>query len=76
MIQSGWAVAAIARENPAVIRRFVSWHLALDATEITICFDDPADPASKCLPICPRSDVYAARRASGPVWGSNRPAPL
>ena len=39
-----WAVVTIAREPPEVIRRFVSWHLAMGAARIRIYFDDPADP--------------------------------
>jgi len=39
-----WAVATVARESPEVIRRFVSWHLDMGASEIVIYCDDPDDP--------------------------------
>ena len=40
-----WSVVTIAHEDPAVIKRFVAWHKAAGAAEITIFFDKPDDPA-------------------------------
>jgi hypothetical protein len=49
-----WCVATIAREKPEVIRRFVSWHLAAGASQITIYFDDPDDPSIGMLAHLPQ----------------------
>lgn len=39
-----FAVATIARESPEVMRRFISWYLAMGAAEVKVYFDNPADP--------------------------------
>ena len=41
---ASWSVIAIAKEDRAVMRRFIAWHLEMGARDITIYFDDPNDP--------------------------------
>ena len=38
-----WSVAAVVRESPEVVRRFVSWYLGLGAREIFLIFENPYD---------------------------------
>ncbi|MEO8530169.1 MAG: glycosyltransferase family 2 protein [Deltaproteobacteria bacterium] len=38
-----WSVAAVVRESPEAVRRFVSWYLALGVREIFLIFENPYD---------------------------------
>lgn len=43
---TSFSVAAIVREPPDVLERFVGWHLGQGAARIDLYFDDPEDPSA------------------------------
>lgn len=40
-----WGVAALVKADEPWLERFVAHHLALGAARVSLCFDDPGDPA-------------------------------
>ncbi|WP_157971129.1 glycosyltransferase family 2 protein [Pseudogemmobacter bohemicus] len=43
--RASWALVATVKAPGEKILAFLAWHLDLGAAEITLCFDEPADPA-------------------------------
>jgi Glycosyl transferase family 2 len=65
--QAIWSVVTVAREPPDVLRRFVAWHLASGAAQITIFFDDPTDP---CIEMVAHLDQVRSVACTADFWAS------
>lgn len=53
-VTQAWHVGAIMNEPFKEVLKFCAWYLALGADELTICFDNPDDPAIEALSEHPR----------------------
>ncbi len=53
-VTQAWRVGAIMNEPLKEVLKFCAWYLALGADELTICFDNPHDPAIEALSEHPR----------------------
>jgi hypothetical protein len=65
-----WAVVATIHEPAVLVQAFAIWHLKLGAAQVTLCFDQPDDPAADLMQDMPGVRVI---RCDAAHWRGARP---